>query len=117
MTSYGVDFGTSNSVVARFHDGAVDVLDIDQPPVHWQGLGFERVMPSVVALGKNRKPLFGSSARATKNVKAVKRLFRDVEGTKLGGETFEVEEVTAMLFHRLSEAVAESGANPVTARW
>ena len=32
----GIDFGTTNSVVAVHREGQTEVLEIDQPPVQWQ---------------------------------------------------------------------------------
>lgn len=105
MSHFGIDFGTTNSVVARFAGGELEVLSIDQPPAEWSNLGFEHVMPSVVAIGDGREPVFGWQARRLpRNLPAVKRLLKSAEKTDMGGETFEVEEIATMLFRQLATA-------------
>ena len=63
MASIGIDFGTTNSVVAQFAAGALSVLSIDEPPAQWAGLGFDRVLPTVFGRGDDDRPIFGWAAK------------------------------------------------------
>ena len=105
MTAIGIDFGTTNSVVATWSGSAPEVLAIDEPLGEWQALGFDKVMPSVYAKSPDGGALFGWAAKAmTRNkFQAVKRLFaaqQDVV-TDDDGEVFLVEEVATLLFAKL----------------
>jgi len=59
MSAFGIDFGTSNCVVARYAAGAVDVLPLDQPPPTWASAGLDQLLPSVVAVGPDGGARFG----------------------------------------------------------
>ena len=112
MAAHGIDFGTTNSVVASFDGGDIEVLPIDEPPVAWQGRGFELVLPSVVALTEDRAPVFGWDAKRRRNaVHAVKRLLRDSEVMHLGDDAFEVEEIATMIFRHLASASPGTSIN------
>jgi molecular chaperone DnaK len=113
MTAIGIDFGTTNSVVAVHKDGQTEVLDIDQPPVQWQPYGFDKVFPSVMARDENQRICFGWEAkqRNTGRFDAVKRMFAtqlDV-ATDDQGESLAVEEVATMLFAELKQRSIAQG--------
>jgi molecular chaperone DnaK len=112
MNSIGIDFGTTNSVVAA-HDGRdVDVLPIDDPPLDWAQLGFARVLPSVLAIGEAGEATFGWRAKtqASGKLEAVKRLFATDELVRIGDVEYSVELAAALLFARLKEGGEAAGA-------
>ena len=112
MSAVGIDFGTTNSVVAQYSGGRVDVVRVDKPPADWPG-GFDRVLPSVFALEPGRQPIFGWRAKrqARGSMKAVKRLFATEDKVTVGGEVFFVEEVAALLFSELRRAALAEGVD------
>ncbi|HIG17081.1 MAG TPA: Hsp70 family protein, partial [Candidatus Handelsmanbacteria bacterium] len=113
MAAFGIDFGTTNSAVAVFSDGEVEVLRIDSPPVEWEQFGYDRVFPSVFGYGENREPLFGWAAKLAETetkIEAVKRLFATEDHVTVGDEQFLVDEIATMLFAQIKRNVAaESG--------
>ena len=113
MTVVGIDFGTTNSVVAVYNGLSVEVLDIDQPPAIWEPYGFSRVLPSVMARDDNQRICFGWEAkqRVTGRFDAVKRMFAtqlDV-ATDDQGESLAVEEIATMLFAEIRQRTLTKG--------
>jgi molecular chaperone DnaK (HSP70) len=113
MGAVGIDFGTTNSVVATYNGSRVEVLDIDQPPPMWEPYGFSRVLPSVMARDDNQRLCFGWEAkqRTSGRFDAVKRMFAtqlDV-ATDDQGESLAVEEVATMLFAELRQRTIAKG--------
>lgn len=113
MTAIGIDFGTTNSVVAVHNGSRVEVLDIDQPPPMWEPYGFARVLPSVMARDDTQRLCFGWEAkqRTLGRFDAVKRMFAtqiDV-ATDDQGESLAVEEVATMLFAELRQRTLAKG--------
>lgn len=108
----GIDFGTTNSVVASYGGGAVDVLPIDTPAPAWAGLGFEKVFPSVIGVSDGRTATFGWQAKQQPGDKleAVKRLFATEESVRIGGIEMSVELAAAALFGRLRAGAEAGGA-------
>ena len=116
MTAYGIDFGTTNSAVAVLTDGEVEVIRIDSPPMEWEQFGYDKVFPSVMALGENRESLFGWEAKLTETelkIEAVKRLFATEEFVTIGGEQFLVDQIGTTLFHKIKRAAAEESGHDV----
>lgn len=112
MTAVGIDFGTTNSVVARYTNGVGEVIPIGQPPDDWAGMGFDQVLPSVVALDDERVMRFGWQAKTMNTdakFEAIKRLFAAEELASAGGEDFLVEEVAAALFRHIRQQVLANG--------
>lgn len=111
MDPIGIDFGTTNSVVAVY-GGGVDVLPIDTPPRGWEGLGLEKIMPSVLGVGATNEASFGWGAKvnAPKKLEAVKRLFATEDSVRIGGGEYPIEMAAALLFARLKERAVECGA-------
>jgi molecular chaperone DnaK len=112
MNSIGIDFGTTNSVVAVYGAGGTDVLPIDTPPPGWENLGFDKVLPSVLGVGAGEEATFGWSAKtqATSKLEAVKRLFATENSVLIGGAEYSVEMAAALLFARLKQRAADAGA-------
>ncbi|WP_086740980.1 Hsp70 family protein [Streptomyces glaucescens] len=64
--TYGIDFGTSNSVVARWTGSATEVVRVDSAalPAEWNRPGFDELFPSVLSLRDIQRTLcFGWSAK------------------------------------------------------
>lgn len=105
MTSIGIDFGTTNSVVARWTVAGSDAIEIDEPPAEWATLGFAQVFPSVFAHAPDGRALFGWAAKLADvgRFEAVKRLFATQQDVVFDddGRSFVVEEVATMLFAEL----------------
>lgn len=109
--SIGIDFGTTNSVVARFASGATDVLTVDQPPMDWAGLGFDKVLPTVFGRGDGDAPIFGWDAkRRPGSLAAVKRLLRAEERADVDGVDYSIEEIATLIFGQLKREAANQGA-------
>lgn len=102
MTTYGIDFGTTNCVLAQWSGDHVTVESIDEPPGDWAQLGFDRVLPSVMT-APPASPAFGWAAKRHRGPKleAVKRLFATEEFVRVGDECVRVEEVAANLFRHI----------------
>jgi molecular chaperone DnaK len=116
MTAVGIDFGTSNSVVAHWErDGGARVLPIDTATGPWEGWGFERVLPSVVARLPGGRALFGWAAKTADapRFNAVKRLFATQQdmATDDTGDAIEVEQVVASLFRLMASRAEEQGVD------
>ncbi|MFE7615582.1 Hsp70 family protein [Streptomyces sp. NPDC057496] len=126
--TYGIDFGTSNSVVARWTGNGTEVIRVDSAglPAEWNRPGFDELFPSVVSLRDVQRTLcFGWSAKCeTADPKdAVKRMLasrprameedddRSVTALPeeyevwLGDESFRSTTVAAALFERMREGV------------
>lgn len=112
MNAIGIDFGTTNSVVAAHSGGDADVLPIDHPPVDWANLGFDKVLPSVLGVGLEQEATFGWSAKRQSGSKleAVKRLFATEDSVTIGGNEYSVEMAAALLFARLKQGAEGAGA-------
>lgn len=112
MTPIGIDFGTTNSVVAAHGAESVDVLPIDHPLGSWANLGFERVLPSVIGIGTTQEATFGWAAKqqAANKLEAVKRLFATEDSVSIGGAEYSVEMAAALLFARLKQGAEAAGA-------
>ena len=113
MTAYGIDFGTTNSALAIMNAGEIEIARIDNPPIEWERLGYDKVFPSVFGYGSEREALFGWEAKLSNSdtkLEAVKRLFATEDSVQIGDEQFLVDEVATMLFSQIKRsAAAESG--------
>ncbi|NUV60434.1 Hsp70 family protein [Streptomyces sp. CAI-85] len=127
--TYGIDFGTSNSVVARWTGSATEVIRVDSAalPAEWNRPGFDELFPSVVSLRDIQRTLcFGWSAKCetADPQDAVKRMLasrpKAMEGDEpgaaagtvpeeyevwLGDEAFRSTTVAAALFDRMRVGV------------
>lgn len=106
MNPFGIDFGTTNSVLAQWNGTEAEVLKIDEPPVDWAQMGFDRVLPSVIGIDAGRQTSFGWRAKQRPDGKlsAVKRLFATEDMVEIGGHRVSVEEAAAMLFAHIRAA-------------
>jgi molecular chaperone DnaK len=115
MTAVGIDFGTTNSVVATWSPSGTEAHHIDAADGEWLSLGFDRVMPSVFAHGEDGGALFGWKAKRQpgRRFEAVKRLFATQQElvTDGSGDAFAVEEVATMLFAEMKRALREQGVD------
>ncbi|MCH0572906.1 Hsp70 family protein [Streptomyces sp. MUM 136J] len=103
MTSTGIDFGTTNSVVAQWQGGDAEVLPLDAHHIDagWRRPGFEQLFPSVVGVSSLRRgPLFGWEAklRSEEAAEACKRLLRSDEYVTIQGRRFAATTVAAGVF-------------------
>lgn len=108
---FGIDFGTTNSVLARATANSVEVIVLDDElPVEWANTGFDRVLPSVIGFAGNT-PTFGWRAKSQLDSKleAVKRLFRDQDSVTIGQTEMHVEEAAALFFRHVQERAAKAG--------
>lgn len=96
MPYIGIDFGTSNSVVADFQFGRAVVL-----PNH-EG---QPATPSVVTLRKDGSLAFGQEAKenfdANRSIRSIKRVLGSAERIPLVGQDLRPEQVAVMLFSLL----------------
>ena len=109
--AYGIDFGTTNSVLATASADEVAVVSLDEGlPGEWINTGFDKVLPSVIGFDGDT-PTFGWMAkRQDRNkLEAVKRLFATDDEVTIGGQRLAVEEVAAMFFRHIQLRAAASG--------
>jgi molecular chaperone DnaK len=96
MPYIGIDFGTSNSVVANFQYGQAEVL-----PNH-EG---QRWIPSVVTLRRDGSLAFGQEAKENfdeqRSIRSIKRILGTPERVPLVGQSLRAEQIAVMLFSLL----------------
>ncbi|MEU4877259.1 Hsp70 family protein [Streptomyces sp. NPDC021608] len=126
--TFGIDFGTSNSVVARWTGNGTEVIRVDSAalPAEWNRPGFDELFPSVVSLRDIQRTLcFGWSAKcetaeprdAVKRMLASRPRAMDEEMTPrtgavpeehevwLGDEPYRSTAVAAALFDQMKAGV------------
>jgi molecular chaperone DnaK (HSP70) len=108
VTATGIDFGTTNSVVAQWNSGDVEVLPLDAHHLDadWRRPGFDFLFPSVVGMSSLRKgPLFGWEAklRSEEAAEACKRLLKSDEYVKIQDRRFAATTVAAGVFRAMKE--------------
>src|SRR5207248_8651318 len=107
MAYIGIDFGTSNSVVASFRHGQAEVVP-NQEGQKWT--------PSVVTLRRDGSLAFGQEAKENfdeqRSIRSIKRIMGTPERVPLVGQNVRTEQVAVMLFSLLKrdaeKAVGES---------
>lgn len=110
--AYGIDFGTTNSVLARATATGTEAIILDdQLPGEWQGTGFDKVLPSVIGFDRADQPLFGWLAKTNEGAKleAVKRLFSTEDEVVIGSQRLKVETAAAAFFRHIQQRAAASG--------
>lgn len=108
MTATGIDFGTTNSVVAQWQGDDVEVLPLDAHHLDadWRYPGFDLLFPSVVGMSSLRRgPLFGWEAklRSEEAAEACKRLLKSDEYVTVHGRRFAATTVAAGVFTAMKE--------------
>ena len=115
MAAIGIDFGTTNCVVAIFEGDDVSTIRIGEPPLEWGELGHDLLFPSVFGLDEKSKPLFGWDAKLLppkQKIEAIKRFFFAEEHAIVGNESFTLNEISTYLFAQLRKSAAqESGVH------
>jgi molecular chaperone DnaK len=111
MPYIGIDFGTSNSVVANFQFGQAEILP------NREGLAWT---PSIVTLRRDGTLAFGQEAKETfdeqRSIRSIKRILGTSERVPLVGQNLRPEQIAVMLFsmlrrdaeERLSETFAKA---------
>src|SRR5947207_11526060 len=98
MPYIGIDFGTSNSVVANFHYGQAEVV-----PNH-EGLKWT---PSIVTLRRDGTLAFGLEAKENfdeqRSIRSIKRILGTPERVPLVGQNLRTEQIAVMLFSLLKK--------------
>src|SRR5271163_2697193 len=96
MPYIGIDFGTSNSVVAHFQYGQAEVV-----PNH-EG---QKWTPSVVTLRRDGSLSFGQEAKENfdeqRSIRSIKRILGTPERVPLVGQNLRTEQIAVMLFSLL----------------
>ncbi|MER5802795.1 Hsp70 family protein [Streptomyces mirabilis] len=108
MTATGIDFGTTNSVVAQWLGDEADVLLLDAHHIDadWRRPGFEYLFPSVVGMSSLRRgALFGWEAklRSEEAAEACKRLLKSDEYVTIRGRRFAATTVAAGVFQAMRD--------------
>lgn len=110
-TAFGIDFGTTNSVVAAASASRVEAIQLDDGlPAEWASTGFDLVLPSVIGMNGG-KPSFGWAAKKSlgDKLEAVKRLFATDDTITIGSTTLGVEEAAAIFFRHLQSRISAAG--------
>jgi len=115
MGTLGIDFGTTNSVLAVWNTAGTQLINIDDLPIQWAPYGFDGVIPTVMAKDEHDRLTFGWEAKAkgVGTFNAVKRLFATQTDFALNneGEAIDVEEVATMLFAEMRRRALAAGVS------
>jgi molecular chaperone DnaK (HSP70) len=94
---FGIDLGTTNSVIAVVRDGTPQVIEFEG----------ESIMPSVVGLSPDGRLLVGTPARNAwvaypdRTVASIKRMMGSTDKVRLGDRTMTPPEVSAVILQEL----------------
>src|SRR5437588_12110436 len=98
MPYIGIDFGTSNSVVANFQFGQAEVV-----PNH-EG---QKWTPSVVTMRRDGTLAFGTEAKENfddqRSIRSIKRILGTPERVPFVGQNLRTEQIAVMLFSLLKK--------------
>ncbi len=95
----GIDLGTTNSVVAVFKDGKVQVLSEDG----------QAIVPSIVGLTLDNKLIIGQAAKnqlaafPERTIASVKRRMGENVKLSMGDQFFTPQEISAIILRRLKQ--------------
>jgi molecular chaperone DnaK len=110
MPYIGIDFGTSNSVVANFQYGQADVL------ANSEG---QKWTPSVVTMRRDGSLSFGQEAKENfdeeRSIRSIKRILGSGERVPFVGQNLRTEQIATMLFSKL-KSDAEKAINEKIAK-
>lgn len=109
MTAFGIDFGTTNSVLACTTAHGLETVALDQPPGEFAELGFDRVLPTVLADDRGTLEFGWKAKRNPNKLAAVKRLFKTDDDVQIGSHHLRVEEAAAVFFRQIKERATASG--------
>lgn len=109
MSGFGIDFGTTNSVLAVARGTSIETVTLDSPPQEWAELGFDKVLPTVIAESGGVLEFGWRAKRSAAKLEAVKRLFASDDEVRVGGRTLKVEEAAGVFFRQIKERAGESG--------
>jgi molecular chaperone DnaK len=109
MPYIGIDFGTSNSVVANFQYGQAEVV-----PNH-EG---QKWTPSIVTLRRDGTLAFGQEAKENfdeqRSIRSIKRILGTPERVPLVGQTLRTEQIAVMLFSLLKKDAEQALREAIT---
>jgi molecular chaperone DnaK len=98
MPYIGIDFGTSNSVVANFQYGQAEVI---------QNHEGQKWTPSIVTLRRDGTLAFGMEAKENfdeqRSIRSIKRILGTPERVPLVGQNLRTEQIAVMLFSLLKK--------------
>src|SRR5438309_6043945 len=98
MPYIGIDFGTSNSVVAQFQYGRAEVI------TNHEG---QKWTPSIVTLRRDGTLAFGQEAKENfdeqRSIRSIKRILGTPERVPLVGQSLRTEQIAVMLFSLLKK--------------
>src|SRR6266853_3366027 len=98
MAYIGIDFGTSNSVVANFQYGQAEVVP-NQEGHKWT--------PSIVTLRRDGSLAFGQEAKENfdeqRSIRSIKRILGTPERVPFVGQNLRTEQIAVMLFSLLKK--------------
>src|SRR6478752_7978267 len=109
MPYVGIDFGTSNSVVAEFQYGQAEVLP-NREGLKWT--------PSVVTVRRDGSLAFGQEAKENfeeeRSIRSIKRVLGTPERVPLVGQNLRTEQIAVMLFSMLKKDAEQALCEPFT---
>lgn len=109
MTAFGIDFGTTNSVLAAATRLDIETIQLDSPSEEWAREGFDKVLPTVIADSPDGL-LFGWRAKRTAGrLEAVKRLFASEDSVTVGSRELKVEEAAGVFFRQIKQRAEAAG--------
>ncbi|MGQ0631646.1 MAG: Hsp70 family protein [Sporichthyaceae bacterium] len=109
MSAFGIDFGTTNSVLAVCVGGVMETVSLDRPPGEFAELGFDRVLPTVLADSGGTLEFGWKAKRNPNKLAAVKRLFQTDDDVTIGSHHLKVEEAAAVFFRQIKERASNAG--------
>lgn len=109
--SFGIDFGTTNSVLAQWNGEDAEVIALDSTNLDdWNYPGFDSLFPSVVGVSSVReRVLFGWEAklRSEQIVPASKRLLIGDTEIRVGDRQWPASTVAAGIFRTIRERASD----------
>src|SRR5438874_13211148 len=109
MPYIGIDFGSSNSVVANFQYGQAEVIP-NREGLKWT--------PSIVTLRRDGSLAFGQEAKENfdeqRSIRSIKRLLGSPERVPLVGQSLRTEQIAVMLFSLLKRDVEKALGESLT---
>jgi molecular chaperone DnaK len=106
----GIDLGTTNSLVAVYRDGRVQILEEDG----------EALLPSVVGVTPDNKLIVGKTARnqlaafPDRTIASIKRRMGQAVEVQLGDQAITPQEISAIILRRLKQRAESALGTEVT---